>query len=77
MYIARIEMALRGHRDSGGIDPNEVRQDGIFRNALPARVDSGDKVLSSFLVESLSNAQYTSSEVRNEIIHCIPTHINE
>ena len=48
----------------------------FFRSALRFRVDSGDKV-SSLLVESLCNAQYTSSEVLNKMIHCISTHIRE
>ncbi|KAF0747872.1 zinc finger MYM-type protein 1-like, partial [Aphis craccivora] len=67
-------LALRGHRDSGHFQPDELysaENDGNFRAFLRYRVSGGDLILKNHLQNCKKNAMYTSPEFQNEIIDTI------
>lgn len=69
-FCGRQQIALRGHRDSGRISPEEPDQnDGNFRSLLRYRANSGDNILKDQLTTSGGKTMYTSSFIQNELIN--------
>lgn len=70
VLCGRQGIALRGHRDSGPINLEEVplQNDGNFRSLLRFKAKSGDTELENHLKFSSQNAMYTSPQIQNEII---------
>ena len=67
--LARQNLPLRGHRDSGPVPMEQpAYNDGNFREFLRFRVRAGDTVLQNHLLSGAGNAQYTSPEVQNSIL---------
>lgn len=83
LFLGRQNVPLRGHRDSGRIDPlsrpslEDSNNDGNFRQLLRHQVESGDSVLQEFLEKSASNAMYTSSVVQYDLICCIGRYLQQ
>ena len=70
-FAAIQNIAFRGHRDDGRIEPDgsyPLRNDGNFRMLLRFRVNSGDTVLQKHLREAKDNALYTSKTTQNELL---------
>jgi hypothetical protein len=70
-FAAIQNIAFRGHRDDGRIEPDgayPTENDGNFRMLLRFRVNSGDKVLQKHLREGKGNASYTSKTTQNELL---------
>ena len=64
-------IALRGHRDDGPIDPSgtiPLMNDGNFRALLRFRLRAGDESLRQHLQSSGKNAQYCSKTIQNELL---------
>lgn len=69
IFCGRQGLPLRGHRDSGPLDPSSSnRNEGNFRALLKLRLDAGDENLKSHLEQCGRNASYLSPSVQNEII---------
>ena len=65
------DLPLRGHRDSGRIDPSGTypkENDGNFRMLIRFRVNSGDSLLQSHLRDSSTTSLYTSPQAQNELL---------
>ncbi|KAL4091727.1 hypothetical protein QTP88_026374 [Uroleucon formosanum] len=70
-HYHKLEISLRGHRDSEVIDLNEhssTENQGNFRELIKFRIDSGDNVLKNHLETTNKNATYLSPLIQNEII---------
>lgn len=70
----RQGLALRGHKNSGHFQPDELyskENDGNFRAFLRYRLNGGDLILKNHLPYCKKNAMYTSPEFQNEIIDTI------
>jgi hypothetical protein len=68
---ATQNIALRGHRDNGPIDPSAAVpsiNDGNFRALLRFRLRAGDESLREHLQSAPRNAQYTSKTIQNELL---------
>lgn len=63
-------LALRGHRDHGPIDLDNLpsKNEGNFRALLRFAVECGDKTLEDHLRTAKKNALYTSFLIQNEIL---------
>ncbi|XP_060881979.1 uncharacterized protein LOC132953621 [Metopolophium dirhodum] len=74
LFCARNNLPLRGHRESGSLKFDNVREDclsgnqGIFRALLSFRMESGDRDLKSHFDISAKNCTMISSTIQNEII---------
>ena len=71
VFLGKNGLPLRGHRDDGAIDPVKEAPDGLFRNLVRFRVDSGDEKLRSLLDDAPGNARYVSKTTQNDIIKAI------
>jgi hypothetical protein len=78
LFLARQNIALRGHRDDGNLidnmDSNQnsiVGNEGNFRELLKFRIESGDIELKRHFEISNSNATYISKTSQNEILSVI------
>ena len=68
---AMQNIAIRGHRDDGRIDPSgeyPETNDGNFRMLLRFRIQSGDTALQKHLAKAAGNALYTSKQIQNTIL---------
>ena len=68
---ATQNIALRGHRDDGRIDPTGTvpdNNDGNFQMLLRYRIRGGDQELAKHLRYAPSNAQYTSKTTQNNLL---------
>lgn len=73
-------IAFRGHRDDGPIDPSgnmPLLNDGNFRALLRFRIQSGDVSLQEHLSKAASNATYVSKTIQNELLSDICQLIKE
>ena len=73
-FASMQNIALRGHRDDGRIDPSGVYpdcNDGNFRMLLRFRMQSGDIALKDHLKSAAGSALYTSKTVQNELLQDI------
>jgi len=64
-------IALRGHRDDGPIDPSgdiPVSNDGNFRALLRFRINAGDVAFQEHLHKTAKNATYVSKTIQNELL---------
>lgn len=64
-FCAREGIALRGHRDSGPLNMEEITKkgEGYFRALLKFRVEAGDEMLKNHLQTAASNATYISWQI--------------
>ena len=70
-FTAIQNIALRGHRDDGRIEPDGCYppdNDGNFRMLLRFRINSGDTALQKHLRHASGNALYTSKSTQNELL---------
>ncbi|KAJ8682083.1 hypothetical protein QAD02_017875 [Eretmocerus hayati] len=68
VFCGRQNIPIRGHRDDGGLNPDESVDEGNFKELLKFRVESGDSILKSHLQQSSSRATYISKTTQNELI---------
>lgn len=78
LFCAHNKLPLRAHRDDGNIDIKDSSNqntaesnDGIFRNLLTFRIDSGDLNLKNHILTAPKNCTMISKTIQNEIIFCI------
>lgn len=79
-FAAMQNIALRGHRDDGRIDPSGKfpdQNDGNFRMLLRLRIQSGDQELQDHLRCAAGSALYTSKTIQNELLQDILQLITE
>jgi len=76
-------LPLRGHRESGSLKFDNVREDclsgsqGIFRALLSFRMESSDRDLESHFDISAKNCSMISATIQNEIIESIGSVIKQ
>ena len=66
LYLARQNIAFRGHRDDS--KHVELGRPGNFRALLTLMADNGNDILKKHLERSDKNARYTSKTIQNEMI---------
>ena len=69
-YLGRQGLALRGHRDDGNINDDEVINKGNFKALLNVMCDT-DEPLRSHLETCKKNATYISKTTKNSLLDCI------
>ena len=69
LTCARQNIALRGHRDDGGLNEQEPPEnDGNFRSLIRLMLRHGDGVLQKHIESMPSNATYLSKTIQNDIL---------
>ena len=72
IFCGKNDLPLRSHRDDGRIDPaDDTARDGVFRDLIRFRAESGDQGLTDFPTSSPSNATYVSNTIQNNLISSI------
>jgi len=64
-------IALRGHRDDGPVDPSgnaQIENDGNFRALLRLKLRAGGDIFQKHLKDAPKNAKYTSKTIQNELL---------
>lgn len=74
IFCGRNNLPLRGHRDSGRLsEASHHDNDGLLRNLLRFRRESGDEAVTDWLDTTPGNVSYLSPKIQNELISCIAT----
>ena len=70
LFLGRNGLPLRGKKEESSLLEEGTGGEGVFRNLLRFRIQSGDTGLTD-LVEGTGNAKYTSPDIQNDLIDCI------
>ena len=67
VFCGKQVISLRGHHEHGG---GPKKNPGNFRALLEFRVDAGDSVLADHFKTAAKHAQYSSPQIKNDLISC-------
>ncbi|KAK9719948.1 protein of unknown function (DUF4371) [Popillia japonica] len=76
VFCGRQELPLRGHRDSGKLSLTEPNyNDRNLGALLQYRIRGGDVNLQDHIINANANATYISSDIQNDLISIISSHV--